>query len=178
LHKTMNFHLQAGLRFIDEGVDLIWTGDDFGTQQGMVIPPAVWREFFKERYAKLFSEFKRRNPAIKIAYHSCGNILPIISDLIEIGLDILNPIQPRAINPEELKKKFGKRLCFWGGVDIQYALPFGTPKDVEEEVKLRLSQLDANGGLILSPAHNVQYDTSVENVLAFYEAAKRYGESK
>lgn len=177
LDKTMNFHLQAGLKFIDEGVDLIWTGDDFGTQQGMLISPNTWREFFKERYAKIFSEFKKRNPKIKIAYHSCGNIMPIIPDLIEIGLDILNPIQPRAMNPEELKKRFGKKLSFWGGIDIQHTLPFGTPREVGEEVKLRISQLDRNGGLILSPAHNVQCDVSLENVLAFYEAAKKYGKN-
>lgn len=133
------------------------------------------REFLKERYANLFSNFKKKNPYIKIAYHSCGNIMPIIPDLIEIGLDILNQIQPRAINPSELKMKFGHDLTFWGGIDIQHTLPFGTKQEIEEEVKLRISQLDRNGGLILSQAHNVQFDTSIENMLTFYEAAKRFG---
>ena len=123
----------------------------------------------------LFESFKKKNPNVKIAYHSCGNIMPIIPELIEIGLDILNPIQPRAMDPAEVKKKFGKNLCFWGGIDIQYVLPFGTRKEVEDEVKLRISQLDGNGGLILSPAHNIQVDTSIENVLALYEAAQKCG---
>jgi uroporphyrinogen decarboxylase len=173
LDKTMNFTLQAGLRYIELGVDIIRTGDDFGTQEGMIISPSTWREFFKERYANLFSNFKKKNPYIKIAYHSCGNIIPIIPDLIEIGLDILNPIQPRAMNPSELKKKFGNNLSFWGGIDIQYTLPFGTKQEIKDEVKLRISQLDGDGGLILSPAHNIQYDTPIENVSAFYEEAKR-----
>ncbi|MHB8278516.1 MAG: uroporphyrinogen decarboxylase family protein [Candidatus Humimicrobiaceae bacterium] len=175
LDKTMNFHMQAGLKLIEEGVDIIWVGDDFGSQEGMIISPDTWREFFKERYATIFSNFKKKNPNIKIAYHSDGNIIPIIPELIEIGLDILNPVQPLAMNPAELKKKFGKNLSFWGGVDIQFVLPFGTKKEIEDEVRLRMSQLNGNGGLILSPSHNVQCDTSVENVLTFYEAAKRYG---
>lgn len=178
LDKTMNFHMQAGLKFIEEGVDLLWVGDDFGSQEGMIISPAMWREFFKWRYAMMFENFKKKNPNIKIAYHSCRNIMPIIPELIEIGVDILNPIQPRAMDPAEVKKKFGKKLCFWGGIDIQYVLPFGTRKEVEDEVKLRISQLDGDGGLILSPAHNIQVDTSIENVLAFYEAAKKYGGMK
>ena len=144
----------------------------------MIIAPEIWREFFKEFYATLFSSFKRKNPDIKIAYHSCGNIFPIIGDLIEIGLDILNPVQPHAMDPEELKKSFGKNLCFWGGIDIQYVLPFGRKIEIEEEIKLRISQLNGNGGLILSPAHNIQYDTSIENVLTFYTLAKRFGKYK
>ena len=141
----------------------------------MIIAPKTWREFFKERYATLFSSFKRKNPDIKIAYHSCGNIIPIIGDLIEIGLDILNPVQPHAMAPAELKKRFGKNLCFWGGIDIQQVLPFGRKIEIEKEIRLRISQLNGNGGLILSPAHNIQCDTSIENVLLFYKLAKKFG---
>ena len=173
LDKTMNFTLQAGLKYIETGVDIIRTGDDFGTQKGLLISPQTWKKFFKPRYATLFENFRKKNKNIKIAYHSCGNIIAIIPDLIEIGLDILNPIQPRAMDPAYLKRQFGKNLTFWGGVDEQKILPFGTPEDVEAEVRQRISQLNGNGGYILGPSHNMQYDTSVDNVLAFYKAGKK-----
>jgi len=165
----------AGTRLVELGVDLIWTGDDFGMQETMIISPAVFREFFKPRYAKLYQKWKSINPRLKIAHHSDGNIYPIIGDFIEIGLDILNPIQPRSMDPARLKRDFGKYLTFWGSVDVQQVMPFGSVDDVVNEVKLRLKTVGRGGGMILAPAHAIQPETPTENVLAFYETAKHCG---
>jgi uroporphyrinogen decarboxylase len=175
LDKLMNWAMEAGSRLVEIGVDIIYFGDDFGSQTQMLISPAMFREFFKPRYAKLYSTFKKLNPNIRIAHHSCGHILPIIEDFIEIGLDIINPVQPLAMDPLETKKRFGSRLTLWGAVDEQRVLPFGTAEDVANEVKLRLRTLAPGGGFILSPAHNVQADTSIANIMAIYETARNYG---
>ena len=148
------------------GVDMIWTGDDMGMQTGMLISPRIWRKFFKARMANFIASLKAINPQVKVAYHSDGNIFAIIPDLIEIGLDVLNPIQPACMDPVQLKKSFGDRLCFWGSMDEQYTLPFGTPEQVRQEVLTRLRTLGKNGGLILGPTHHVQLDTPMENFWA------------
>ncbi len=161
-----NYHLTAAKKLVEMGVDMIWIGDDVGAQNSMLISPETWRRFLKPRLATFISTLKSINPAVKIAYHSDGDISPIIPDLIEIGLDILNPIQPRSMNPEKIKKSYGDKLCFWGSIDEQYTLPFGTPAEVEAEVIARLKTLGKNGGLILGPTHHVQLDTPLENFWA------------
>jgi uroporphyrinogen decarboxylase len=144
-------------------------------QDRMLISPQLFREFFKPRYATLFSTWKAINPDVKIAFHSDGEIYAIIPDLIEVGLDILNPVQPKSMDPARLKREHGKHLTFWGTIDIQEVLPFGTPQQVAEEVKLRLDTVGRGGGLIISPAHNIQPEVPIENILAFYETAKTAG---
>ncbi len=176
MDKVMEFPLVAGKKLIDMGVDMLWTGDDVAMQTGMMISPKLWREFLKPRYAKLFSEFKKQNKNIKIAYHSDGNCEAILDELYEIGLDIINPVQPACMEPGYIKKKYGKKLAMWGTMDVQNVLPFGTPQDVKKEVRRLIKDCAEGGGFILAPAHNIQSDTSMENILAFYEAAKEYGE--
>lgn len=161
-----HYHLTAAKKLVDLGVDMIWVGDDIGAQNMMLISPETWRKHLKPRMATYFSTLKTINPDLKIAYHSDGNILPIIPDLIEIGLDVLNPIQPRSMDPAEVKKKFGDRLCFWGSVDEQYTLPYGSPAEVEAEIITRLKTLGRKGGLIIGPTHHVQLDTPLENFWA------------
>jgi len=143
----------------------------------MMISPEQWGRVFKPRMQYVFEELKRINPTIKISYHSCGSILPIITDLIEICLDVFNPIQPRAKNMDlgKLKKKFGDRLIFFGGVDEQRVLPFGNTGEVKEEVRLRIAQAGKKGGFIIAPSHNIQPDTPLENIYAYFKAIKKYG---
>ena len=158
-----HYHLTAAKKLVELGVDMIWTGDDIGAQQQMLMAPDTWRRFLKPRLATFIAALKEINPAVKMAYHSDGNISPIIPDLIEIGIDVLNPIQPRSMDPAEIKQKYGHKLCFWGSIDEQYTLPYGTPAEVEAEVIARLKTLGKNGGLILGPTHHVQLDTPLEN---------------
>lgn len=172
--KIMNINTEIGKKLISLGADIIWAGDDFGSQDGMIMSPDNWRKVFKPRIKYMFEEFRKVNPNVKIAWHSCGSILPIIPDFIEIGLDILNPIQPLAhgMEPKFLKKTYGKDLVFFGGIDIQNLLPNGTPTQIKSEVERITSILDEKGGFIIAPAHNIQDDTPVENVIAFFEAVK------
>jgi len=175
LDIPFNYHLYAGRKLANMGVDIIWTGDDMGGQNGMLISPELWRKYFKPRMAKLYSELKAIKPDLKIAYHSDGVIYPIIDELVEIGLDILNPVQPKCMDPYYLKKRYGKNLSLWGSIDIQETLPFGTPKEVENEVKDRIKNMGPGGGFIISPTHHVQIDTSLENFFAFWGTAEKYG---
>jgi uroporphyrinogen decarboxylase len=159
-HKTVTQHL-ASL-----GVDMIWLGDDVGGQQAMLMSPKMWRKYLKPRMAELIAALRAINPLIKIAYHTDGVVYPIIPELIEIGIDVLNPIQPQAMDPAKLKAEHGDRLCFWGSLDIQQTLPFGTPEDVQREVIMRLKTIGRDGGLLIGPTHNLQLDTPLENFWA------------
>lgn len=160
------YHLAAAKKLTQMGVDMIWIGDDVGAQHAMILSPKMWRRFLKPRMASFIAELKAINPQVKVAYHSDGAIDPIIPDLIEIGLDVLNPIQPASMDPARLKQQYGDKLCFWGSLDEQHTLPFGTPEDVRGEVLNRINTLGKNGGLILGPTHHVQLDTPMENFWA------------
>jgi uroporphyrinogen-III decarboxylase len=172
LDIPFRFHLTAAKKLAALGVDMIWTGDDVGAQSTMVISPAMWRRFFKPRMARFFAEVRTVNPRVKLAYHSDGFIEPIIPDLIEIGLDVLNPVQPASMDPAKLKRIYGDRLAFWGSIDEQRTLPFGTPADVRHEVETRLETLGRGGGLIIGPTHHVQLDTPLQNFWAMIDAIK------
>ena len=175
MDKIMEFPLVAGEKLISQGVDIIYLGDDVAMQTGMMISPASWREFLKPRYARLISEFKKVRKDIKIAYHCCGNCESILDELYDIGIEVIHPIQPKAMNPINIKKRYGKKFAMWGAMDIQEILPFKSQSEVEEEVKRLIENCGSDGGFILAPAHNIQSDTPIENILAFYNAAKKYG---
>lgn len=172
---VMKYPLEMGLKFIELGVDMVWLGDDIATQTNMMFSPDMWRTYLKPRYAELFSAFKKANKNIKICYHSCGNLQAVVDELADIGLDVLNPIQPLAMDPIAFKKRYGKRLTMYGTMDVQKIMPMGTPSEVQAEVKRLIDGCAGGGGFILSPAHHIQSDTPIENVEAFYEAARRYG---
>jgi uroporphyrinogen decarboxylase len=166
LNIPYQYHLTAAKKLVEMGVDMIWIGDDVGMQTGMLISPKTWRKFLKPKMANFIASLKAINPQVKVAYHSDGNVSAIIPDLVEIGLDVLNPIQPACMDPAKLKQKYGDRLCFWGSMDEQHTLPFGSPQDVRTEVLARLKTLGQNGGLIIGPTHHVQLDTPMENFWA------------
>lgn len=157
------------------GIDILMLGDDFGTQKGPFMSPNMWRQFLKPGF-KQFTELGHRHKT-KVAHHSCGSIKPLIPDLIDAGLDILNPLQPDVTDMDhaEAKKTFGDRLCFHGSISIQKTLPFGTPDDVRNEVRLRRETLGPNGGFIYCTAHNIQADTPIENIEALFEAYQTLG---
>jgi uroporphyrinogen-III decarboxylase len=152
------------------GIDMLWIGDDVGGQVGMIMSPAHWRRFLKPRLAQFIAGVKAINPRLKVAYHSDASVYPIIPELIEVGVDILNPVQPACMDPALLKREYGDRLCFWGALDEQYNLPFGTPASVRAEVEERLHTIGRGGGLIIGPTHNVQLDTPLPNFWAMMEA--------
>ena len=119
--------------------------------------------------AEFVARVKGINPGVKVAYHSDGDVREVIPDLIEIGIDVLNPVQPACMDPAQLKRRYGDQLLFWGSIDEQYTLPFGSPDDVRTEILTRLRTIGRGGGLILGPTHHVQLDTPLENFWAMVE---------
>jgi uroporphyrinogen decarboxylase len=115
------------------------------------------------------------NPKVHIFYHSDGDIEEIIPDLIEIGVDVLNPIQPECMDPAAIKKKYGDRLALWGTIGIQHTMPFGTPEDVKQEVKERIATAGRGGGFVIAPSHEFEPEVPWENILAFFQAVEEYG---
>jgi len=162
-------------RFAMAGVDVIHIGDDVGMQDRMFINPATWRKWLKPRLAQVIDAARAVNPEVLVFYHSDGFVEPIIPELIEIGVNALNPVQPECMDPAVIKERYGDRLAFWGTVGIQDTLPFGTPEDVEAEVKLRIETVGKGGGLYLSPTHVIAPEVPYENLFALVEAAKKYG---
>jgi uroporphyrinogen decarboxylase len=172
LEIPFRYHLAAAERLVRMGVDMVWTGDDIGSQRGMLMSPATWRRFFKPRMAELVSRLRAIRPDVTIAYHTDGDVRDVIPELIEIGIDVLNPVQPACMDPAELKRAYADRLCFWGTVDEQRTLPFGTADDVRAEILERLRTVGRGGGLILAPTHHVQLDTPLENLWAMVDTVR------
>lgn len=162
-------------RCAEAGCDMLVCGDDVGMQDRMMMSPAMWRQWFKPRWRYVWQVAKKANPEVLLWYHSDGYIEPIIPDLIEIGLEILNPVQPECMDPVEIKKRYGDRLAFWGCVGTQTTMPFGTPDEVRATVKHLIETVGLGGGLLLAPTHVLEPDVPWENVLAFFEAVEDYG---
>jgi uroporphyrinogen decarboxylase len=151
--------------------DLIMTGDDVANQNAMMFHPDLWREVMKPRWAAIIGAAKAIKPGIHVWYHSDGNIWDILDDLVEIGIDILNPVQPECMDPVAIRNRFGKRLAFDGCVGTQTTLPFGTPDEVRATVRRLIFDLDGmNGGLMLSPTHVLEPEVPIANIKAFFEA--------
>ena len=153
-------------RFRFDGIAL---SDDYGTQQSMLISPATWRGLVKPRLARIFARAKAAGRTVLL--HSCGNVGAVVPDLVELGLDILHPIQPEALDCVELKRQFGADLTLCGGLRTQDLLPRGTPEEIRREVARLQNQLGTGGGYILEPGITIQADVPLENILALIEAA-------
>jgi uroporphyrinogen decarboxylase len=174
--KFLDFYLEDFNRCLEATrgrIDIYWALTDLGTQAGLLQSRKLFRRFIAPPIQALADRAHRHG--VKFMFHSCGSVRELIPDLIELGVDILNPIQPAAagMEPEGLKHDFGDKLCFHGGIDIQFLLPLEPAKAVRAEVKRRAEILGAGGGYILAPSHNLQQDIPTENVLAMYDPALR-----
>ncbi len=182
LDKVLYFKMQyweKALEYVDNETFVVGEADDLGTQNKAIISPKMYRDFIKPRHEKLFSFIKNKtNGKALIFFHSCGYIKELIPDLIEAGVDILNPLQYNAENMNliDLKKEFGADLVFWGGaIDTQNILPYGTPEEVKEETKRNINILAPGGGFVFSTVHNIQADVPPENIIAMWETLQQYG---
>lgn len=176
IEKVASVHMQFlknALKECGEYLDVVVQGGDFGAQNSLLLSPQMFRKYIKPVLAQVIELIKKYTSA-KIFYHSCGAIAPIINDLIEIGIDILNPVQVSAegMNPEKLKKSFGNKLTFWGGIDTQTILPSGSVKEIYQEVKRVASIMGKNGGYVLSAVHNIQPEVPPENIEIMYKTAR------
>lgn len=167
------------LEAVGPNVMIVSEADDLATQTGLLCSPSLYRKLIKPRHARLFGFIKQRAQApVKIFFHSCGAVAPLVPDLIEAGIDILNPVQvsARGMDTRQLKRQFGDALVFYGGgVDTQHVLPHGTPQQVRDEVRRRLDDLAPGGGFIFAAVHNIQADVPPENILAMWEALQEFG---
>jgi uroporphyrinogen decarboxylase len=172
--KVLMGHL---LEALAENVDIIKIGDDLGTQESLLMSPAMYRRILKPVHADFIRFIRERTPA-KVFFHTDGDVFPLIDDLVEMGIDILNPIQTSAgkmADLEELEARWGDRLTFCGGIDTQRILPTGTPEEVREEVRRVIGILGPGGGYMVSSVHTVMNDVPAENVLAMVDAVQEYG---
>jgi uroporphyrinogen decarboxylase len=166
----------AAVQYARAGVDILFIGDDWGYEKSTIMGLATWREFFKPLLMRAIAAVRAVNPTVIIAYHSCGHVEPVVPELIECGIDVLQSVQPEANDPAKLKRLYGKHLSFWGTIGVQSTFPFGTPADMEEVVRERIETVGQGGGLLIGPAHAIEPETPVENVLAFIRAVEKYGD--
>jgi uroporphyrinogen decarboxylase len=172
LDRITGFQVQNSRYLANCEVDILLTGDDVGTQRGMMMGPDMWRKWLKPRLAKIIAAAKEQKPHMHVFYHSDGDVRAIVPDLIDIGVDVLNPVQPECMDPAEMKRRYGKKLSFWGTVGTQTTMPFSTPDDVRRVVHERIATVGLGGGLLLAPTHLLEPDVPWLNVIAFFEAIK------
>ncbi len=168
--------ITAALELVGDYVDVVLFPDDLGMQDMCLVSPEMYRRLLKPRHRKLVDAIKSKTEA-KVLMHSDGSIYPIIGDLVDIGVDALNPVQvsARQMDTDVLKREFGRHLAFWGAVDTHRVLPMGSPEEVEAEVKRRIGDLGAGGGYVVASVHNVQEEVPPENVVAMFEAVQKWG---
>jgi uroporphyrinogen decarboxylase len=176
LTDTMQATVGDVLAEVGDLVDVVMISDDIGMQDRTTVSPAMYRRLIKPRQARAFRFIHDHTPA-PLLYHTCGSVYAILDDLIEIGVDALNPVQITAANMDaaRLKKEFGDRISFWGGIDSARILPWGTPEQVRDEVRRIIGTLGPGGGYVLNSVHNIQPGVPVENLVAMIDAAREFG---
>jgi len=175
LDRITHWKCQVYGAYAAAGVDLVWIGDDLGTQRSLVMSPVQYREWYRPRHRQIVAHLRAIRPEAKIAFHCCGHVTPLIPDLVEIGIDVLEAVQAEAMDVPALKREFGRDIAFWGGVGAQSVLELGTPAQVREGVRQTLQVMAPGGGYIAAPCHTLTEHVSWENVLAFHEAMLAYG---
>ncbi len=175
--KCTDFQIGIGLELIRRGVDAIWVGDDFGAQNALLFSPAMFRKQLKPHYVRMIDTFKAANPNILPILHTDGAVRELLDDIIEMGFEVFNPVQPGVPGhgPEELKDAFGDRLAFWGAVDQQELLPKGTDEELERDIVEKIEILGRGGGYMISPAHIIQADVTPERVEKFIDLCLKHG---
>ena len=177
IEQVRKFWIQYNEHMLEQSggeFDIFLSGDDMGSQTGLLISKQLWKEYFGSGLKEIYSWAKKHR--MKTVLHCDGATRGLLPDLIEFGLDVYDPFQPqiREMDPYKAKKEFGKDLCLHGTVDVQRLLPFGKTEEVRNEVKRQIEQLGPGGGFFLAPTHRIQPGTPIENICAVYETAKRY----
>ncbi|GHT95100.1 uroporphyrinogen III decarboxylase [Spirochaetia bacterium] len=172
LDRITDFHVALAKRYVRTGVNCGRTVDDYGMQTGMLMAPDLWRRLFKPRLARIHAVY--HEAGLPVIHHSCGNITEIVPDLIEIGVNVLNPIQPKALDLKQLGDSYGDRITFFGGICNQEVLPHGTPEQIDAKVKEITALLGRHGRFVIAPSNGVGSDVPLENIDAYCKAALKY----
>ncbi len=173
LDRITDNNVFSAQKIAEAGVDMLQVGDDVAMQDRMLMSPGMWRELIKPRLARVIRAARDINPEIPVWYHSDGAISPIIDDLIEVGVTVLNPVQPECVDMKWVKNKYGDRLAFWGTIGTQTVMPFGTPEDVKRTVKEMIDLFAP--GLVIAPTHVLEPDVPWDNITALFKAVEEYG---
>lgn len=161
--------------FARAGADLIFCGDDVANQKSLMFAPETWRRLIHSRWAEIWRTVKEIHPAARIKYHSDGNVMAVIPELIDAGLDILNPLQPECLDLDEVHRLYGKRLTFDGTIGTQSTMPWGSADDVRARVREVIGKYGREGGLIIAPTHVLEPEVPLANIDALFEACREYG---
>jgi uroporphyrinogen decarboxylase len=157
------------------GTDIVWIGDDLGTQRSLVMSPRQYRDWYRPRHQRIVEHVRSIRADVRIAFHCCGHVTPLIGDLIEIGVDVLEAVQAETMDLAELKREFGRDIAFWGGVGAQSVLARTTPEQVTAGVRETLRLMAPEGGYVAAPCHTLTDEVLWESVVAFHEALHTYG---
>jgi len=174
LDRMLAWNLDLVRRLAAQGLDILGLVGDISMQQGMMISPATWRRLFKPREAQVVAEAHLLGIE-HVYFHSDGNPSAVLDDLVEIGITMLDPVQPESVDPAELRRRYGQRLTLHGTISAQHTLPFGTPADVRAEVVERIRTCGYDGGLVIAPNNVVQPDVPLENILTMYQTVHEVG---
>ncbi len=178
LDKITDYACEKAKAYASTGTDILSLGDDIGTQFSIMVDVEFWKKWLQPRLKKVIDAARSINPDIFVFYHSCGFITPFIDDLINTGIDILNPIQPECMSFDEIHDKFGDRVSFWGTLGTQQLLPFGTKEEVFEETLSRLNKCGDQGGIVIGPTHIVEPEVPWENLTAIIEGVKNFEKNR
>lgn len=168
LEEVCNKIIDRLIYFFPDQIDAIGFSDDYGAQRSMIISPELWRKFMKPHLARMYEKIKKGEKYVYL--HSCGHITPIIPELIDIGVDMLQPIQPEAMNIFNLKHRFVRNICLVGGISTQKTLPYGSPLDIINEVNECLNHMAKNGGYVMAPAKAIPPEVPLENVITLVDS--------
>lgn len=174
LDRQTEIMCNIAAKWAEVGVDVIMFGDDVGTERGLMMSVELWRKWLKPRLKKAICAAKEVNPDVIIYYHSDGSIEPLIDELIEVGIEILNPVQPECMDPIHIKERFGDRVSFWGTIGTQTTMPFGTPDEVRRVVRTMCEKVGKGGGLVIAPTHLLEPEVSFENIEALVETVQSF----
>jgi len=174
LDRITDFACAKARAYANAGADILGLGDDIGTQNSIMIDMELWKTWLQPRLKKVIDTAKAIKPDIIIFYHSCGYITPFIDELIETGVEVLNPIQTECMDFDEIHDKFGHRVSFWGTLGTQQLLPFGTAEEVRKETLTRLQKCGKKGGIVIGPTHLVEPEVPWENLLAIIESVREF----
>jgi len=167
LDVICDYNVALAGRALEYEIDSVHFGDDWGSQRGLLMGPGLWSEFILPRLRRQYAVAKSAGKFVTI--HSCGKVQEVFPQLIDIGLDCFNPFQPEVMDVYEMKRRFGDRLSFWGGVSTQRLLPYGTPDEVRAEARRMMAEVGRDGGFIIAPAHSIPGDAKPENIMALIE---------
>ena len=174
LDKVTDLKVELAKKWTEAGIDILVTADDVGTQKGMMFSPEIYRKFIKYRLKRVIDAAKKMNKDVLVFYHSYGNIEDIIPDLIEVGVEILNPIQPECMNPKKIITQYIDKISFWGTIGTQTTLPFGSYSKVKANCEEMLHHVRKTGGLTLAPTHLIEPEVPLENIEALVETVEEY----